>query len=143
MTYGSLAAMYQSESLRARVTAAAALEGISDPDLLRASSNFWKVVARTPEWTARWHDATVNYTPVYNPDMGARPDVITDELIEECVQALKQQYPTLFGVAVRPPAQAAAESGEVEEDRTTVEELRRRGLARKAEGTQPRTPGLM
>ena len=83
MTYSALAAMYGSGTLRSRIIAAAAEAGVDNPDA-QVGAFMWKIVART-EWKNRWQDAIVNYTPVHNPDTGARPDVITDEMIETAV----------------------------------------------------------
>lgn len=87
MTYAALAAMNTSGTLRNRIIAAAAEEGIPNPDT-QVQAYMWKIIAR-PDWKARWTDAIVNYTDVYNPDIGARPDVITDEMIKAAVIAVK------------------------------------------------------
>lgn len=92
MTYKALAEMYESSSLRARITAAAAEEGINNPDT-RLEQLMWKIVART-EWKDAWHGATMNYNESFNPDTGARPDVITDQMIQDVVQAIKSQLTT-------------------------------------------------
>lgn len=89
MTYAALAAMNTSGSLRQRIIAAAAEEGIPNPDT-QVQNYMWKIIAR-PDWKARWQDAVVNYTPVYNPEIGARPDVITDEMIKTAVLDVKSQ----------------------------------------------------
>lgn len=89
MTYTALAAMNGSGTLRSRIIAAAAEEGIPNPDT-QVSTYMWRIIARA-EWKDRWQDATVNYTPVYNPDTGARPDVITDAMIKSAVLDVKGQ----------------------------------------------------
>lgn len=83
MTYMALASMNTSGSLRQRIIAAAAEEGIPNPDT-QVQAYMWRIIARA-EWKARWTDALVNYTDVYNPDIGARPDVITDQMIKTAV----------------------------------------------------------
>jgi hypothetical protein len=87
MTYQSQVDMQASMSLRQRCTAAAAQEGSLSPDAWVAE-NFWQIVSHDAQWDARWSDAVFNYNLTFNPDTGARPDVITDALITTVVQDL-------------------------------------------------------
>lgn len=86
MTYSALSNMRRSASLQERLVAATAQEGITDPDQWVVTHS-WEIVART-EWVARWNDAEINYNPTFNPDTGARPDVITDGHILAAIQAV-------------------------------------------------------
>jgi hypothetical protein len=92
MTYQSVSDMQASMSLRQRCIAAAANEGSLSPDIWVAE-NFWQIVAHDDEWDARWSDSVFNYNLTFNPDTGARPDVITDQMITTVVQALMAAPP--------------------------------------------------
>jgi hypothetical protein len=86
MSYTTIIQMNGSSSLRDRIVAAVAkqqIEGVTDP-VLAVTTFMWKIIARE-EWEARWADAVANYNDMYNPDIGARPDVITDDMIEQAV----------------------------------------------------------
>lgn len=93
MTYQAVSEMQASMSLQNRCIAAAASEGSLSPGSWVAE-NFWQIVSHDDEWEARWSDAAFNYNPTYNPDTGARPDVITDALILAVVQELMAAPPS-------------------------------------------------
>ena len=82
--YNSTRQMVASESLQKRVTASAAEEGVLSPEQW-VRDQMW-YLAIDDEWDARWSDAAFNYNPTFNPDTGARPDVITDEIISRAVK---------------------------------------------------------
>ena len=86
MTYSSIANIVESASLRRRIVAAAAAEGISNPDLW-VSQNIWKIASHEG-WASAWDYAVDNYSPDYNPDTGCRPGVISDAMILEAVQQI-------------------------------------------------------
>lgn len=86
MTYHAVAEMVASQSLRERINACVAGEGISSPEGW-ASSNIWKICA-APAWDDQWDYAKATYQINLNPDMGARTDVISDQDILSSVQAV-------------------------------------------------------
>lgn len=86
MAYSSIVEMAQSNSLRMRITACVAQEGITNPEQWTAS-NMWKIAAQ-PGWAADWDYAKGTYNPNFNPDTGARTDVIDDAQILSAVQAV-------------------------------------------------------
>ena len=85
MSYRSVVEMAQSQSLRERITAAVAAEGISNPEAWTAS-NMWAIVS-APGWGDQWAYASDTYQVNANPDYGARTDVISDQDILSAVQA--------------------------------------------------------
>lgn len=87
MSYQSVVEMASSQSLLARITAAAAAEGQSDP-LVWSQSNIWALAA-SPDWDDAWDFAKAGATLDVNPDTGARPTVIGDQMILAAVQALR------------------------------------------------------
>jgi hypothetical protein len=88
MTYSAVADMTQSLSLTQRVAAAAAAEGEVVPSRW-ATENIWAVVSQ-PGWDEAWTYALDNETLDDNPDTGARPGVINDDMILAAVQAVRQ-----------------------------------------------------
>jgi hypothetical protein len=78
--------MAGNNSLIQRLVAAAAAEGLSEP-LGWVQQNIWSLVS-SPDWDDAWDYAKGAYTPDYNPDFGARPGVINDNMILAAVQAL-------------------------------------------------------
>lgn len=86
MSYSSIVEMSQSASLQMRIVAAAAAEGTANP-YEWVSSRMWEF-ATQPSWDDSWDYAKGVYTPQFNPDMGARPDVISDANILAAVQAI-------------------------------------------------------
>jgi hypothetical protein len=91
VSYSSIVEMATSSSLRGRLTAAVAGEGIDNPEQWTAT-NVWKLVA-SPGWADAWQFATDNYQVNANPDFGARIDVISDNDVLAAVQAV-QANPT-------------------------------------------------
>jgi hypothetical protein len=89
MSYRSTVKMATSPSLRDRIIACAAQEGEPNPEQW-VSDNLWPVVT-SPGWDADWAYAEEVYTDQYNPDTGARPDVISDAKILSAVQARQQE----------------------------------------------------
>lgn len=87
MTLQSIVDMARSDSLRARCAACAAQEGEADPNTW-AQTYAWQL-ATQPGWADKWDSAKAGMTPQFNPDTGARPDVITDADILAAVQALR------------------------------------------------------
>lgn len=86
MTYQSVVEMARNQSLIQRVAAAAAAEGIENP-VVWAQTNIWQIASRS-DWAEAWDYASSTYTLDYNPDTGARPGVINDQMILTAVQAL-------------------------------------------------------
>ena len=85
MSYSSIAEMVDSQSLRSRIVACVAQEGITNP-VEWTASNMWKIAA-APGWADDWDYAVNTATPNVNPDTGARNDVISDADILAAVQA--------------------------------------------------------
>lgn len=81
-TYWGIVQVQESPSLRARITACAAQEGIADPEPWVHETR-WEWAA-APGWAAAYESALVSG----NPDPGAAPDVITDGMILAQVQAM-------------------------------------------------------
>lgn len=86
MFYNAVVEMAQSASLRNRVAACAAAEGVTNPEQW-AASKMW-ALASSPGWAEDWAYAQDTYTVNQNPDTGARTDVIGDAQILAAVQAL-------------------------------------------------------
>lgn len=87
MSYASIVEMANSGSLRSRVTACVAQEGIDNPEQWTAS-NIWKIVSQ-PGWADDWDYTKGTYNVNNNPDTGARSDVIDDAQILAAVQAVQ------------------------------------------------------
>lgn len=86
MAYHHILQMAQSGSLRDRVMGCAAQENHGDPRGF-VDRNIMKIV-KDPAWVTEWEKAINKYDPRFNPDTGARPDVITDEMILSVIQPL-------------------------------------------------------
>lgn len=82
MTYNDVADMADSASLKRRVTAAVAEEGILDP-VGWLFPRYWQIVSQ-PGWDDAWASAVAGG----NPDPGASDAVITDGMILSGVQAV-------------------------------------------------------
>lgn len=102
MSYQTIIDMANSHSLQQRMQAAVAKEAASAGVALPEGVAAWVLgniltIAATSGWDQKWEYYDVNYTPIYNPDVGARPDVVTDEDILTAVQplilALKPEVP--------------------------------------------------
>lgn len=91
MTHQALASMRGSHSLKQRIVACVAMEGVANPDAA-AEQFLWPIIARR-DWISAWDAAVENYNNQYNPDTGARPDVITDAMILAAVQDVKSRQP--------------------------------------------------
>lgn len=89
MSYTSIQDMAQNGPLRGRIAAAAAAEGIDDPDTWTAD-RMWKFASQ-PGWGDKWAYAVDNYQINSNPDFGVRTDVISDGDILTAVQALNTE----------------------------------------------------
>lgn len=89
MSYGSVVEMANNMSLRGRITACVAGEGIDSPEGW-TSSYIWKIVAQ-PGWAEDWDYAKGAYNVNSNPDLGARTDVIDDAQILSAVQAVQAE----------------------------------------------------
>lgn len=87
MSYSSIVEMTASASLQARIAAAAADEGYVGDPLVWARSNVWLVVSQS-DWIAAWDSARASSSENWNPDTGARDDVITDGMILAVVQPM-------------------------------------------------------
>lgn len=87
MSYQSVVEMAGSQSLLQRVVAAAAAEGQTEP-LSWAQAHIWQL-ASSPDWDDAWEYATDTATLDNNPDTGARPGVINDQMILSAVQTLR------------------------------------------------------
>ena len=92
MSYQSITEMAGSMSLIMRVAAAAADEGQEDP-VPWVQSNIWTIVSKDSGWSDAWDYARNAQTLDDNPDTGARPGVINDDMILAVIQPM-----------VRPPA---------------------------------------
>ena len=86
MSYSSIVEMASSKSLKSRVVAAAAEQGISGP-VMWVEAHIWETAA-SPNWATQWDYARGTYQVNANPDFGARTDVISDADILSAVQAL-------------------------------------------------------
>ncbi|MGL3804728.1 hypothetical protein ACSYDW_01385 [Paeniglutamicibacter sp. R2-26] len=83
MSYNTVADMAYDSYLMRRITACAALEGITQPDSW-GPARVW-VLASQPGWADRYATAVQAKTP--NP--GADEEVITDAMIRTAVQSLR------------------------------------------------------
>jgi hypothetical protein len=92
MSYQSVVAMAGSQSLKARMVAAAAENGLTAP-LQWVEQNIWQICA-TDGWSASWDFARDNMTINANPDIGMRDDVINDQMISAGVAALIAEQAT-------------------------------------------------
>ena len=87
MSYQATADMIGSNSLRMRIVACAAQEGVVNPDQWVAE-HLWQIVTQ-PGWGDDWAYAQDNLNVNQNPDIGARTDVCSDAMILGAVQAVK------------------------------------------------------
>jgi len=86
MGYASISEMVNSGSLRSRLVACAAAEQISNPEQWTAS-NIYQLCAAIGD--DDWAFATATRNPNFNPDTGARNDVVTDAQILTAVEAIQ------------------------------------------------------
>ena len=96
MSYNTITLMAASQSLQSRIVACAAREGIEAP-LPWAQANLWQIIS-DPGWDTAW-DAAVDQSSKtkFNPDIGARDDVITDTMVLSSVQARIAELATPSG----------------------------------------------
>jgi hypothetical protein len=85
MSLHTINEMRNSESLLARVTAAASKAGVLTAD--QWSSDQMLTIVSAPGWDTAWAYAVDTYNVNLNPDTGARDDVINDGMITAEVQA--------------------------------------------------------
>jgi hypothetical protein len=85
MSYSSIVEMAASQSLRDRITAAAASLAIPSPDQW-IYGVAWQIVA-SPGWADKWDTAKAVYDVNLNPDTGVRTDVISDDDILAAIHA--------------------------------------------------------
>lgn len=83
MGYQSIVEMASSQSLQARIVAAAATMGVNNP-LAWVPSHIWHVVSEQT-WGDAWTDAHATYNESMNPDFGVREDIITDAMIQDAL----------------------------------------------------------
>lgn len=89
MTYVSMVEMTASVALVRRVAACAADEGLHGNPEMWAQQNIWQIVASDSGWSAAWDYArAAGNASNFNPDTGARSDVIDDNMILAVVQPL-------------------------------------------------------
>lgn len=93
MSYSTIMDIANSYSLQQRVQACAAQEAATADVDLPGGVAGWVLanmltIAAASDWAQKWEYYVASYTPIYNPDEGARPDVVTDEDILAAVQPL-------------------------------------------------------
>jgi hypothetical protein len=89
MTYVSIVEMTASTALVRRVAACAADEGLQGNPEAWANQNIWAIVSADSGWSAAWDYArAAGNATNFNPDTGARSDVIDDNMILAVVQPL-------------------------------------------------------
>lgn len=89
MSYQSIVAMTSSSSLEGRIAACAADEGLPTDPLQWARQQMWDVVSADAGWVQAWDYArAADNAADFNPDTGARSDVIDDEMILAVVQPM-------------------------------------------------------
>lgn len=92
MSYMSIIEAAESSSLARRVQAAAAQEAaaadVSIPSISGWVTDRMLNLVATSGWGDKWAYAQDTYRPEFNPDTGARPDVISDADILAAVQPL-------------------------------------------------------
>jgi hypothetical protein len=84
--YHHIMEMNNSQSLRNRVMGCAAQEGHPDPRGF-VDRNMLNM-AKDPTWVLEWEKAEGKQDTKFNPDTGARTDVITDAMILAVAQPL-------------------------------------------------------
>ena len=84
MSYQSIVIMAGSQSLRARMVAAAAAAGSEDP-VGFVDRNMWQLVS-DDGLADKWDEAVAKNDINKNPDTGARTDVITDAKIRKAIE---------------------------------------------------------
>lgn len=92
MSYATIASITESQSLRRRLTAAAAEEHKTEPYEGWVSQHIWTLAA-SPGWAAAWESAEAGGIT----DPGASEGVITDPMILSAVQPIPPVPPTMVG----------------------------------------------
>lgn len=92
MSYLDITRMTESAGLAGRITACAASEGITYPEMWRQTAT-WAVCSQ-PGWDEAWASAAA---AGIDGDPGERGDVITDAQILAAVQAVRAQHPEYEG----------------------------------------------
>ena len=87
MSYNTIVAMANSQSLLQRVAACAAEQGNSTPQVWAGNNLLSLVATAGAALQTAWDGAATD--PNANPDTGKRTDVITDAMILSAVQAKK------------------------------------------------------
>lgn len=88
MTYRAMVELSTSPSLLDRIAACLATFHTPTPRSV-AQENIWRL-GSTPGWAEAWQFAVDNYNINQNPDLGARNDVITDDMIRDGCAAIHQ-----------------------------------------------------
>ena len=89
MSYQTIVEMSQSQSLKGRILAAAAQEGIVNTQMW-VDTNLLLIIT-DPGWADAWEYAKNTATLDQNPDTGVRPGVINDAMILAAVQTRKAE----------------------------------------------------
>jgi hypothetical protein len=89
MALNALVQMRASQSLQHRIAACAAKEGEHNAAEQWAYANMWQIVTQ-PGWEVEWERGMKQADDQkFNPDIGARPDIITDIMILSAVQLVR------------------------------------------------------
>lgn len=88
MSYQSVVVMAASQSLQARLIAAAAAAGVDGSPQMWVQNHLWKIISNDTNWGDEWDRAIKRYDINANPDTGMRSDVITDQMIATEVEAV-------------------------------------------------------
>lgn len=88
MPYQAVLEIAHSNSLKGRIVACVAKEGIGGNDPVAWVQDRLWAFACTPGWDEDWQYAVDNANSNVNPDTGARLDVIDDNKILAAVQAI-------------------------------------------------------
>jgi hypothetical protein len=95
MAYNTAVSMQKSQSLQERITAAVAAENFTPNPREWTRDQMWFLVVAS-DWQVAWAQAQKQSdNPKYNPDIGARDDIITDIMILGGVQARKAYLDSL------------------------------------------------
>lgn len=95
MAYNTVVFMQESQSLQKRITAAVAAENFTPSPEQWTRDQMWFLVSGS-DWQTAWGLALQKSdNPKFNPDTGARDDIITDTMILSAVQARKTYLDSL------------------------------------------------
>lgn len=87
MSYQDVVEIHESPTIRARMMACVALEGIPEPESW-AYQNAWKLAAM-PGWSTAWAQARTD--GMDEAERGRSDDVITDDMLLQAVRSLTAQ----------------------------------------------------